>query len=144
MRYSFKIWNQPSTGSPMALRIRDVRELDRLSRGLPGSDALGVWDSLRDYLAATAVATAPTRPFSRFVDVLWELAVPAPPSPYIQDRVFHVLYSGGPRAAGGFASQGYCALDPAWATSLQPYHRTELIVDVYPGGGRDLFVVRNT
>jgi len=71
MTFLFKIWDQGSSGEPMAIRVASVAELRRLSRALPGPDTGSNWSSLADYLAASAGATSPPVPFTRMVDVLW-------------------------------------------------------------------------
>jgi hypothetical protein len=140
--FSFKIWDQGTSGDPMAIRVAGVAELRRLAKTLVGPDAGSNWSSLAGYLADSAKSASPPIPFVRMVDVLWESTNPTTPTPYCQDRVFRVTYTGWQRKAGGFASQGYCYLDPAWATVLRPFHRIAIRVDVYPGNGRDLLVVR--
>lgn len=142
MPFSFKVWDQGSVGDPMAIRVAGVAELRRLSTILVGPDSGSNWSSLDDYLRNSATAANPPTPFVRMVDVLWESTNPPTPTPYCQDRVFRVTYTGWQRSGGGFASQGYCYLDPAWAAALKPFHKTALLVDVYPGTGRDLLVVR--
>lgn len=142
MTFSFKIWDQGNAGDPMAIRVDGVAELRRLARLLTGPDAALNWPSLGDYLAYSATATGLPTPFVRRIDVLWESAAPRVPTPYCQDRMFRVTYTGRLRARGGYASQGYCYLDPAWAHDLQPFRHGGLVVDVFPGADRDLFVVR--
>lgn len=142
MTFSFKIWDQGSLGDPMAIRVSGVAELRRLAKLMNGPDAGSNWPSLASYLAFSATAKSPPTPFIRLIDVLWENSTPAMPTPFCQDRAFRVTYTGWRRRTGGFASQGYCYLDPAWAIALRPHHRQAIFVDVYPGTGRDLFVVR--
>lgn len=142
MTFAFKIWDQGSTGDPMAIRVDGVAEVGRLARTVTGPDAGANWPSLAAYLRNSATAKSPPVPFVRLVDVLWEFAAPAMPAPYCQDRVLRVTYTGWVRKSGGFASQAYCYLDPAWAAALRPFHRTAIRVDVHPGAGRDLLVVR--
>lgn len=127
----------------MAIRVSGVAELDRLSHVLTGPDLYLNWSSLKSYLVAAATAPARLTPFVRDVDVLWEAMSPGTPTPYCQERRFEVTYTGPVRSSGGFASQGYCYLVPEWAAALRVHHRQSIVVDVYPGGPRDLFVVRS-
>ena len=143
MSFAFKIWDQGSTGDPMAIRVDGVDQLKRLAKTLVGPDVGSMWASLEQYLSESAMAITPPTPFVRMIDILWEGASPTPPSSYCQDRPFRVTYSGWQRKRGGFASQGYAYLDPSWAAALRSCHRQKIEIDVYPGLSRDLFVVRH-
>lgn len=125
----------------MALRVADVDELARLATVCTGGDAAGNWASLDAYLQHAATAATEPVPYVRNVDVLWLNQAITPPGPYCQNRRFRVTYTGRARQAGGFASQGYCVVEPAWNSVLQPHHQDAISVDWYPGVDRDLIVV---
>lgn len=142
MAFDFKVWDQANDGQTMAIRVEDVDELRRLADVCTGPDAAYNWDSLGAYLDFAAGATSEPIPYVRHVDVLWrldpEIVVSAP---YSQSRRFRVTYTGRVRTSGGFASQGYCVLDPSWNVALQPHHHRPVRVEWHPGSGRDLVVV---
>jgi hypothetical protein len=142
MAFAFKIWDQANDGQTMAIRVENTNELRRLSRECTGPDAAGNWDSLADYLDHARTATAEPIPYVRNVDVLWTNPAIVLPNQYSQDRRFRVTYTGRVRTRGGFASQGYCVLDPAWNGALQPHHQQPITVEWYSGDLRDLVVVR--
>lgn len=141
MPFSFKIWDQANDGQTMAIRVEDVAELQRLSAVCIGEDAAGNWSSLADYLSHSATAATEPIPYVRDVDVLWQDPAIGLPSNYSQTRRFRVTYTGRARVSGGFASQGYCVLDPVWNAALQPHHQQPITVEWYAGNQRDLLVV---
>ena len=141
MRFAFKIWDQANDGQTMGVRVDSVVELDRLAGVCVGPDAAGNWGSLREYLDYSSDATLEPVPYVRDVDVLWLCSGIVLPYVYCQHRRFRVTYTGRLRAAGGFASQGYCIVDPAWNSTLQPHHQEPLAVEWHTGEGRDLMVV---
>lgn len=141
MSFAFKIWDQANDGQTMAIRAANVSVLQRLSVECTGPDAAGNWENLADYLNHARVATAEPIPYVRNVDLLWASPAIALPNRYSQDRRFRVTYSGRLRGRGGFASQGYCIVDPAWNGALQPHHRQPITVEWYRGDARDLIVV---
>lgn len=104
-------------------------------------DAAGNWPSLDAYLTHAAAAGIEPVPYVRNVDVLWRNSQIALPYVYCQDRRFRVTYTGRQRQGGGFASQGYCVVEPAWNAALQPHHQDPLTVEWHPGAHRDLIVV---
>ena len=140
--FDFKIWDQANDGQTMAVRVESVDELRRLADACMGPDAAYNWESLRDYLDFATGATSEPIPYVRYVDVLWRLDPEiVVPTPYSQNRRFRVTYTGRARVGGGFASQGYCVLDPAWNIALQPHHQRPVKVEWHPGSDRDLLVV---
>ena len=141
MPFAFKVWDQANDGQTMALRVSDVDELVRLATVCTGADAAGNWPSLDAYLTHAGAAEIEPAPYVRNVDLLWLNPAIALPNPYCQNRRFRVTYTGRVRQAGGFASQGYCIVDPAWNRVLQPHHQDAITVEWYPGDDRDLIVV---
>lgn len=125
----------------MAIRVEDLAELQRLASVCTGDDAAGNWSSLSDYLNHAAIAATEPVPYVRDVDVLWLGPPLGLPGNYCQDRRFRVTYAGRVRAGGGFASQGYCVLDPAWNVGLQPHHQVPITVEWHGGADRDLLVI---
>ncbi len=141
MTLAFKIWDQANDGATMAIRAADTGELAKLAEVCVGEDIAGSWSNLQQYLDQTAQASDPPDPYVRVVDVLWTCTRIVLPSTYSQARRFRVTYTGRRREEGGFASQGYCVLDPAWNGALQPHHQEPISVEWHAGGDRDLIVV---
>jgi hypothetical protein len=140
--FDFKIWDQANDGQTMAIRVDTVDELLRLSAVSTGPDIAGNWENLRDYLDHAAAAAAEPVPYVRHVDILWQLDPDVVvPSPYSQNRRFRVTYTGRVRTGGGFASQGYCVVDPMWNAALQPHHQRPIQVEWHRGENQDLLVV---
>lgn len=140
--YSFKVWDQSNDGQTMAIRAVDVDALAELSTGCSQPDMAENWDSLQHYLDNAATASVAPIPYVRPVDVLWERAgVGVPQWSLCQDRRLRVTYSGNVRASGGFASQAYVVLDPAWNLALRPFDKEPLQVRYFAGPRRDLLVV---
>lgn len=140
--YYFKVWDQANDGQTMAIRVADVNVLAAFAAVCSGPDMAGHWGSLQDYLNAAATATQPPIPYVRPVDVLWQRAgVGVPHWSVCFDRRLRVTYAGSIRVSGGFASQGYIVVDPAWNTALQPFDKHLLQVRYCAGPGRDLLVV---
>jgi hypothetical protein len=142
MAFAFKIWDQSNDGNTMAIRVSNTEELDRLATVCTGEDAAGVWSSLRNYLDAGATAQQRPEPYHRNVDILWLEPSPALPFPYCQSRGFEVTYTGEMHTGGGFSSQGYCIVAPAWNAALRPHEKQEISAEWYRGADRDLVVVR--
>lgn len=139
--FIFKIWDQAHDGQTMAIRVENVDELKQLAAICTGPDAAGNWESLEEYLAHAETASTEPIPYVRDVDVLWQHPGIALPYRYGQHRRFRVIYTGRGRLGGGFSSQGYCVLDPAWNSALQPHHQVPVSVEWHPGDDRDLIVV---
>jgi len=141
VEFAFKVWDQSNDGQTMAIRVETTDELRRLARACAGPDAAGNWSDLSEYLDHAAQATAEPAPYVRNVDVYWHDHVIALPYRHSQNRRFRVTYSGRVRSAGGFDSQGYCVVDPAWNRALQPHHQRPIVVEWHSGVDRDLIVV---
>lgn len=140
--YRFKVWDQSNDGKTMAIRVADTAELDKLRAHCTGHCMSGVWGSLSAYLVAAAKAKKPPDHFTRQVDVLWlKKGLGLLPWSICHNRTFRVLNTGNVKAKGGFASQAYVILDPAWNALLQPHHKKPIQVRYLPGPWTDLLVV---
>lgn len=140
MHLNLRLDDQARQGHIVSIDFR-VAELDQLAVEMVGSDLSGLYASLRDFLNAADAAVTPPESYFRHVDVLWQHPGVATPTALATDRRFVASYNGPRRQRGGFATQGYLVLEPAWETALLPHLGMPLAVDYFAGGGHDLMVV---
>lgn len=141
MPFQFKVWNQGNDGQTMGIRVRNVAELRRLAAACTQPDLTGRWGSLGDYLAAANAATAEPAPYARLVQVVWLNTLGYNVLRNFSGRTFVVTYTGPMRTAGGFASQGYCIVDPNGYPVLGPLHRQPIRVEYIADSAQDVLVV---
>lgn len=139
--FKFKIWNQANDNHTMAIRLINIQELYRLGSTCTGPDAQGRWHNLQHYLTSSRVSATILPPFDRIVDIHWNRrGLGVPPGTIMTQRNFHVTYTGPLRVRGGFATQGYIILDPAWTTALLPHKMKQVLVD-YSSSSTDVLTV---
>jgi hypothetical protein len=141
MPFEFKIWNQGNDGQTMGIRVRNVTELKRLTSACTEPDLSGRWTNLADYLQAARNATSEPPPFVRLVQVIWLSPQGYGAARNFTGRTFVVTYTGPMRAAGGFASQGYCTVDPQGYPLLRNLHRRPIRVEYIADPAQDVLVV---
>jgi hypothetical protein len=121
-RFRFKIWDQARDNSTIGLRVTDFPELNALATHLLAPDVYGTWTSLQAYLDASLVASSPVERYTREVDVLVQRAdLGIPQWSFCQRRRLCAVYTGRERQSGGFSSQCYVILDPAWTSLLTSF-----------------------
>ena len=137
-----KIWDQARNGGTMAIRISTVQEVVKLAVSCTRASAKGGWTSLSDYLQNSQAAVVQPNPYTRNIDVLWlRQGLGIPPWSHCQQRRFQVTYTGRQRTKGGFASQAYVVLDPAWDALIRPFNMQDIRVAYVSWAQRDLLVV---
>lgn len=141
MAFVFNIWNQGNDGQTMGIRVRNFTELRRLATACTQPDLAGRWTSLTDYLEAARSATSEPAPYVRLVQVIWLNPLGYGTARHFPGRTFVVTYTGTMRANGGFASQGYCIVDPQGYPLLGAFHRNPIQVEYIADPSQDLIVV---
>lgn len=120
MRLNLRLEDQARQNQIVSVDFR-VAELRDLATEMTGLDLSGLYISLRHFLETADAATSPPYSFFRNVDVLWQHPTIRTPSPLACDRRFVASYNGPLRQQGGYSTQGYLVLDPAWETTLSPH-----------------------
>lgn len=141
MPFEFKVWNQGNDGQTMGIRVKNVFELSRLASACVQPDITGHWASLTDYLSAARRATSEPRPYVRLVQVVWLNTLGYRTQRYFSGRTFVVTYTGPMRTAGGFASQGYCIVDPQGYPQLGRLHRRPVRAEYIADPAQDIIVI---
>jgi len=140
MRLNLRLDDQARQGHIVSIDFR-VAELVQLATEMTGPDISGFHASLAEFLHTADTAGSPPDTYFRNVDVLWRHSTIATPSALGCDRRFAASYNGPLRAKGGYATQGYLVLPPAWEAALLPHLGTALEVDYFAGTTHDLMVV---
>jgi len=141
MAFEFLIWNQGNDGLTMGIRVRNVAELERLAASCIQPDLGGRWTNLADYLQSSNEALTEPEPYVRTVQVVWLNPLGYGSSQVFPGRTFVVTYTGPRRVGGGYASQGYCIVDPQGYPILSPHHQTLIRVEYIAHPSQDIIVV---
>ena len=144
MAHRFKIWDQGNDGNTMAIRVENMHALRRLAQSCTAQDIAGNYGNLQEYIVAASRANTPPLPYPRFVDVVWLNMTGYDEYRYFPHRTLVVTYSGNRRQNGGFASQGYCIIDPNGYPHLAAHHRSPILVEYVANTLRDALVVLDT
>lgn len=137
-----KVWDQANDGKTIGLRIADNAEISKLANYLTGSEAFDEWSSLSEFLDHLSQAQIPPERFVRLVDVLVGRSdLTLPKWSLCQTRKLSFTYSGLARKGGGYASQAYVILEPAWTQSLSSHVGVELQAQYVNGTDRDLIIL---
>ncbi len=141
MPHPFNIFNWANDNRTMAISI-DSADLPGLTTQCNQPDGGGNYPNLAAYIAAADAAGAiPPDSFFRPVDVVWlNLAGYGTPQ-YFPNRAFVATRTGNPRAGGGFATRGYCIIDPQGYPILSPHHRAPIQAEYISTALRDVIVV---
>jgi len=141
MPHPFNIFNWSNDNRTMAISI-DAPNLPALAAQCNQADLAGNWPNLAALIAAAnAAGTIPPDSFCRPVDVVWmNLAGYGTPQ-YFPNRTFVGTRTGDPRVNGGFATRGYCIIDPRGYPVLEPFHRTPIQAEYISTALRDVIVV---